>query len=342
MATAGSWSSDVLPGYQQTTVPLGADPDGEGEVFATVVRHGDRGSAAAAVLAVHGYTDYFFNTDLAGRFAAHGCRFYGIDLHKCGRSWREGQTPHFTTDLSRYDRELELALQIIAEENPGAPVLLYGHSTGGLVVALWLDRARRRGYTATLGVAGLILNSPFLDLNGPPILRTRMTSAAVGAASRVAKTRILRKPGNGGYGLTLHRDYHGEFDYNLRWKPIGGFPITVGWINAIRRGQAHLHLGLDVGVPNLILRSDHSVAEDAGTDVIQRGDAVLDVTHIARWAGCIGNRQTVVPVTDAKHDVFLSLPGPRAAAYAELDRWLAGLGLADRPFLFDASDTPDH
>ncbi len=57
---------------------------------------------------------------------------------------------------------------------------------------------------------------------------------------------------------------------------------------------------------------------------MQCGDAVLDVTQIARWAGCIGNRTAVVPVTDAKHDVFLSLPGPREVAYRELDLWLDG------------------
>jgi alpha-beta hydrolase superfamily lysophospholipase len=61
---------------------------------------------------------------------------------------------------------------------------------------------------------------------------------------------------------------------------------------------------------------------------MQRGDAVLDVSHIARWAGCIGNRQTIVPVTDAKHDVFLSLAGPRAAAYLELGRWLESVPTA--------------
>jgi alpha-beta hydrolase superfamily lysophospholipase len=49
---------------------------------------------------------------------------------------------------------------------------------------------------------------------------------------------------------------------------------------------------------------------------------VLDVHQIARWAGCIGNRSTVVPVADAKHDVFLSLAEPRQAAYRELGRWL--------------------
>lgn len=321
-AVQAEWTDDVLPGYRQHTLALGTDPDGEGELFATLVRTTDSIPSSSVVLAVHGYTDYFFNTELAEHFAARGWRFYGLDSRRCGRSWREGQTPHFTTDLTQYDRELEGALAIIGAENPAARVLVYGHSTGGLVVSLWLDRVRCRGDTAALKIAGLVLNSPFLDLNGPAILRTRATSTAIGAASRVRATRVVRGAGSGGYGLTLHRAYHGEFDYNLTWKPIGGFPITVGWIHAIRRGQARLHRGLDVGVPNLVLRSDHSVAETAETQLLQRGDAVLNVAHIARWAGCLGNRTTSVPVVDAKHDVFLSLSEPRAAAYAELDRWL--------------------
>jgi alpha-beta hydrolase superfamily lysophospholipase len=327
-AVQAEWTDDILPGYRQHTLALGTDPDGEGELFATLVRTSDSIPSSSVVLAVHGYTDYFFNTELADHFAARGWRFYGLDSRRCGRSWREGQTPHFTTDLTHYDRELEGALAIIGAENPAARVLVYGHSTGGLVVSLWLDRVRSRGDTAALKIAGLVLNSPFLDLNGPAILRTRATSTAIGAASRVRATRVVRGAGSGGYGLTLHRAYHGEFDYNLTWKPIGGFPITVGWIHAIRRGQARLHRGLDVGVPNLVLRSDHSVAETSETQLLQRGDAVLDVAHIARWAGCLGNRTTSVPVVDAKHDVFLSLSEPRAAAYAELDRWLEQLPAA--------------
>ena len=325
MSVEQDWQDDILAGYLRTTRSLGPDPDGEGALFATLVRRGDSGSADRAVLAVHGFTDYFFNTELVDHLAGHGFRCYGLDLHKCGRSWREGQTPHFTTDLSRYERELEWALAVVATENPGARVVVYGHSTGGLVVSLWLDRVRRRGETASLGLAGLVLNSPFLDLRGPSILRTGLGAGAIKVVSRVRKTRVVRGAGRGGYGLTLHRDYHGEFDYNLQWKPVGGFPVTAGWLRAIQRGQARLHRGLDVGVPNLVLRSDHTVAETVGTDVMQRGDAVLDVDHIARWAGCLGNRQRVVPIVDAKHDVFLSLPGPRAAAYRELDAWLPEL-----------------
>jgi alpha-beta hydrolase superfamily lysophospholipase len=313
---------DVLPGFWQHTITLGPDPDGEGDLVATLVRRGDGGRHDHAVLALHGYTDYFFHTELADRFADRGFAFYAMDLHKCGRSRHEGQTPHFTTDLTRYDTELVRALEIIAADTGGARACLYGHSAGGLIVTLFCDRLHQRGGLATHNVGGLILNSPFFDLHGPAILRTAPTSAALIALARLRKLTVIRKPTEGGYGTSLHRDYGGEFDYNLDWKPLGGFPVTFGWINAIRRGQARLHRGLDVGVPNLILRSDHSVAETPDPGAIQRGDAVLDVGQIARWAGCVGDRSTIVPITDAKHDVFLSVAESRAAAYHELNAWL--------------------
>jgi alpha-beta hydrolase superfamily lysophospholipase len=320
------WQPDVLPGYWQLTIPLGPDRDGEGDVVATLLRRGGAGDIAAeaghAVLAVHGYTDYFFHTALADHFARRGFAFYALDLPKCGRSWRTGQTPHFTTDLAHYDVELDRALAVIGEQTHSARVLVYGHSAGGLIVSLWLDRLRRHGATAKAGVGGLVLNSPWLDLHGPAILRWPMTTALIAAIARIGEKRVARSPGEGGYGASLHRDYHGEFDYNLQWKPVGGFPITFGWLHAVRRGQAQLHRGLDVGVPNLILRSDHSVQGTTDPIALQCGDAVLDVAQIARWAGCIGNRSTVVPVTDAKHDVFLSMPQPRQAAYHRLDTWL--------------------
>ena len=293
-----------------------------GELVATLVRHGEhKPEVTHAVLLVHGFTDYFFHTELADHFIDRGFAFYALDLHKCGRSSREGQTPHFTTDLARYDAELGRAMEIITAATGGAKVLLYGHSAGGLIVSLWLDRLQRRGGTAVKHVNGLVLNSPWLDLQGPAILRT-IGTAAIGAVSRFRKKKVARSPTEGGYGTSLHRDYHGEFDYDLNWKPVGGFPVTFGWINAVRRGHARLHRGLDVGVPNLILRSDHSVREVPDPELIQRGDAVLDVKQIARWAGCIGNRTTVVPIVDAKHDVFLSLAEPRRAAFLELERWL--------------------
>ncbi|MHA7650726.1 alpha/beta hydrolase [Mycobacterium sp. ML4] len=315
------WVPDVLPGFWQYTIPLGPDPDGEGEIIATLVRRGPEPAADHAVLAVHGYTDYFFHTALADHFAERGFTFYALDLRKCGRSHLEHQTPHFTTNLARYDDELNEALALIREQSD-VKVVVYGHSAGGLIVSLWLDRLRRRDALAPGGISGLVLNSPFLDLHGPAILRLGITAATIAALSRMHSRGVARASGSAGYGSSLHRDYHGEFDYNLQWKPLGGFPVTFGWLHAVRRGQARLHRGLDVGVPNLILRSDRTVAESAAPEELQRGDAVLDVRQIARWAGCIGNRTSIIPVPDAKHDVFLSLSQPRQLAYRHLDRWL--------------------
>jgi len=223
--------------------------------------------------------------------------------------------------------EADAGSDVAAGAAPRADVLVYGHSTGGLIVPLWLDRMRRRGDIARRHVTGLVLNSPWLDLQGPALLRSAPAGAAIGALSRIRKKRVVRPQAEteGGYGATLHKEYGGEFDYDLKWKPIGGFPVTFGWLHAIRRAQVKLHRGLDVGVPNLILRSDRSVREvtdPAKIDEIQRGDAVLDVKQIARWAGCIGNRSSIVPIVDAKHDVFLSMPDSRHVAYRELDKWL--------------------
>ncbi|MFB8365620.1 hypothetical protein ACFC4L_19970, partial [Streptomyces sp. NPDC055929] len=33
----------------------------------------------------------------------------------------------------------------------------------------------------------------------------------------------------------------GEWDYNLEWKPMTGFPVTFGWLRAVRQGHAKLH-----------------------------------------------------------------------------------------------------
>ncbi|NGX08630.1 alpha/beta fold hydrolase [Mycobacteroides franklinii] len=317
---AVTWESDVLDGYLRRTIDLGVDPDGEGVITATLVRPEIQPDTGRAVLMVHGYTDYFFHTELAEYFLARGYRFFALDLRKCGRSRREHQTPHYISDLSLYDAELDAAVNIINGETVGAPLLVYGHSAGGLIVSLWLNRLR---VTNSQGhIAGLVLNSPWLDLQGRPLLRSGGTTAAVKAISRFRAKQAIPLPHEGAYGASLHKDFHGEFDYNLEWKPVGGFPVRFGWISAIRRGHAELHRGLDVGVPNLILRSDHSLPGDVDPAAALRGDAVLDVQQIARWAGCIGNDQRVVPIPDAKHDVFLSVAAPRAQAYQELNSWL--------------------
>ncbi len=198
-----------------------------------------------AALYVHGFSDYFFQTALADALAADGLAFHALDLRKSGRSRRPGQTAHHVTDLARYDEELDRALDLVAAEHPGLPVVVVAHSTGGLVVPLWLDRRRRAGRTAP--VAGLVLNSPWFDLQGKAHMRGPVTQVL----RVVGRVRPLRAMGalDPVYGGSLHTSGTGEWDFDVALKPLEGFAVTAGWLNAVRRGHARLHRGLDVGVP---------------------------------------------------------------------------------------------
>ncbi|ROR92970.1 alpha/beta hydrolase [Nocardioides aurantiacus] len=326
------WQPDVLgDGYEQRTLELGPDPDGEGEVAAVVVRRTPREAdeVRGAVLYVHGFTDYFFQTDLADFFAAHGLAFLAVDLRKSGRARREGQTAHYTTDLARHDEELDAALAVVVEEHPGLPVVVLAHSTGGLITPLWLDRRRRR--LGDVGpVAGLVLNSPWFDLQGTDLQRGPVTQAL----RLLSKVRPLQEltAGLSIYGPSLHTSGTGEWDFDPAMKPLEGCPVTWGWLNAVRRGHARLHRGLDVGVPSLVLRSRRSDFSSAYSETSDRADIVLDVEHMSRWAGCLGGEVEVAVLDDARHDVFLSLPTPRAAAYDRVGRWLREHGLGEGSF----------
>jgi alpha-beta hydrolase superfamily lysophospholipase len=318
---APSWQPDLLgEGYRQHVIELGTDPDGEGTVAAVLVRREPREGEVAdgAVLYVHGFSDYFFQTALADFFAARGLAFYALDLRKSGRARRPGQTAHYVSDLTLCERELDSALAIVAAEHPDTPVVLAAHSTGGLILPLWLDRRRAAGRLAP--VTALVLNSPWFDLQGKPVYRGPLTQA-LRVLAHLQPYRDLKLP-PGVYGQTLHVSGTGEWDFDLRLKPLAGFPVTVGWLNAVRRGHARLHRGLDVGVPSLVLRSTRSDFSRRYSPLSDRADTVLDVTQIARWAGCLGGETTVVPIEGARHDVFLSMPEPREHAYAVLGAWL--------------------
>ncbi len=315
------WAVDLLgQPYQRHIIELGDDPDSEGTITATLVRREFTGAPRAAVIYVHGFTDYFFQTEMAEFYADRGIAFYSLDLRKCGRSLRDGHTAHYVSDLAHYDAELEESLRIVREET-GVPVYLAAHSTGGLIVPLWLDRSRRRNGTAKDGVAGVLLNSPWFDLQGAPWMRGIGTEA-IRLGARLRPATVLKLPEAEAYGASLHTSQGGEWEYELAWKPLGGFPVTVGWLNAVRRGHARLHRGLDIGVPSLVLRSDRSHIVSRYDETVETADAVLDVRQIARWAGCLGDEVTSVPIPGARHDVFLSRKEVRDHAYEVLGDWL--------------------
>jgi alpha-beta hydrolase superfamily lysophospholipase len=192
--------TDVLGApYEARTIRL-ADDD-EGEVVATLVRLRAATPTNRAVLYLHGFVDYFFQRHLAEFFTERGYDFYALDLRKYGRSLRAHQTANFAQDFTVYDEEIDEAVRIIREEEGHDVLLVDGHSTGGLIAALWADRVRGKGL-----VQGLFLNSPFFEFNTPWLTRHALNPVINVIGRRNPKSSLPQKLGKTGQA---HRDFSG-------------------------------------------------------------------------------------------------------------------------------------
>ena len=308
-------TTDVLGApFTAETIPL--PDDHEGAVVATLVRLGAAEPTRRAVLHVHGFADYFFQTEYAHWWAERGYDFYAVDLPKYGRSMLAHQTPNYTTDLADYFPVLDEVWRRIRADHD--TVVVTGHSTGGLTTPLWADSRKPDG------LAGMVLNSPWLDLQGPAAVRIVLTPV-VKHLGRFQPMRVIPRAVSGLYTRSLHRDHEGEWDFDLVWKPVESFTVYAGWLRAVRHGHARLQAGLEVPAPVLVLSSDASGHPDGSgpvDEVVHGTDIVLDVAQIRRWSTAIGRHVTYVAVPGAKHDVVLSRPAARTRAYQEIDRWL--------------------
>ncbi|MEV6345088.1 alpha/beta hydrolase [Actinoplanes sp. NPDC051851] len=301
--------------YERHTIELGTDD--EGPVVATLVRRRAEQPSRRAVLHVHGFVDYFFQTHMADFFAEQGWDFYALDLRKYGRSLLPHQTPNFARSMTDYYPELDEAARIIREVDGHDQLLVTGHSTGGLITSLWAHARRGRGV-----VDGLFLNSPFFDFNMPWVMRRPLLTMVLAASSR-SPYATMPASSLGLYGQSLHRDHRGEWDYDLDWKPILGFPVRMGWLQAIRHGQRRLQAGLQINVPVLVACSDRTFRGREWHDDVHVTDSVLDVEHIVRWSPGLGPQVTITRFPGAKHDLTLSGKEVRTEVFRELGRWTA-------------------
>jgi alpha-beta hydrolase superfamily lysophospholipase len=300
--------------YERHTIDLGSDD--EGPVVATLVRRRGDTPSRRAVLYVHGFVDYFFQTHLADFFVERGWDFYALDLRKYGRSLLAHQTPNFCRSLTDYYPELDEAARIIREVDRHDQLLVAGHSTGGLITSLWSHSRQGRGI-----VDGLFLNSPFFDFNVSWLLR-RPLMAVVTRTSRRNPYRIVPMSTLGLYGQSLHSNHRGEWTYDLAWKPVAGFPVRTGWLGAIRRGQRRLRAGLAIDAPVLVACSTRTFRGRDWTEDVRVTDSVLDVEHIARWAPKLGPRVTIARFDGGMHDLTLSGKEVRVEVFTELGRWV--------------------
>ena len=183
------------------------------------------------------------------------------------------------------------------------------------MAALHAHRGVRRD-----AVSALFLNSPFLDMNVPP-WQERLLEPVLSALGRVAPG--VKLPGlSTVYGESLHADHHGDWRYDIAWKPIEGFPAHAGWFRATHRAQAEVARGMSIAVPVLVLHSSQSAWPTAWSPDAQLADTVLDVADMIRLAPALGLDVECRPVVGGMHDLVLSGQPARDATFALLAEWL--------------------
>lgn len=318
--------------FEQATLEL--RPDTEGDVFATLVHYkhhvapswwervrgkGEQVAHDTDVLYVHGWSDYFFQRNLAEYWAARGANFYALDLRKFGRSLRDYQTPGFTDSLGVYDEEIEFALKIMGHgvktHNPRRLVLM-GHSMGGLILSLWADRNPGR-------INGLVLNSPWLEYQLTGAGRA-VAAPVVRAQARLAPKSPMPNVDLGFYYRSISAKRDGEWEFNEQWRPERAFATRPAWLTAILDGHAKIAQGLNIDAPVLVLLSDKSLLTPKWSKDMMNADVAIDVNVVSARAHLLGHHVTIARIPGGMHDLVLSKRRPRQMTFDAITHWLKG------------------
>lgn len=312
-AEGSGWRDDVLgDGYEMRYCEQ--DSDYSGAVRSSIVRKLPKEPAAKGVLYIHGFNDYFFQSDMGNRFVDEGYAFYAVDLRKYGRSLMPGQKPFEVRSLDEYFPDIDSA--IVAMRQDGIrEIVLDGHSTGGLIASYYLSRNPRPDIKA------LLLNSPFLDWN---LGWKEHLVPAISLMGKFFPDMRIPQGDSEAYAESLLASDYGEWDFDTDWKFRRSPDVDAGWIRAIDKAQKALRDGkADIRVPVLLMYSDHSVYGDSWNKDFNSGDAVLDVEDIRRYGSRLGPDVTCVRVFGGLHDLVLSAPGVREPLYKYIFGWLA-------------------
>lgn len=310
-----TYQLDILgEDYQQLTLNFADDYDGK--VVATLVRKKAAEATKKAVLYIHGFADYFFQKEMAEQFNQHGYDFYALDLRKYGRSKLPHQKLYYVLDLREYDAEISKALEVISQENHNQ-VVLAGHSTGGLIATLYAAH-----YPDHRLIKAVWNNSPFYDFYKSVIEK----KVGIPLLSEVGKRLPNAKFPSGlnpWYTPSLHKDFYGEWDFNLDWKPKTMPFVHLSFVTAIHEAQKEIHQGVTLNVPTLIMHSHQSkFPKKWGIDA-QQSDVILDVNDMTQNAKKMKGDVQTLSIQNGLHDLVLSAPPVRAQVYKDLFAWLA-------------------
>lgn len=298
-----------------TTISL--PDDYEGKVKATLLELPAGKKSGSAVLYIHGYLDYYFQYHMGEHFASQGRNFYALDLRKYGRSYMPNQHFNYCRRMEEYYPDIDSAIDIIISRG-NTDITLIGHSTGGLVSALYCAQGGRREF-----ISRLILNSPFLEFNVNWFTRNIVIPAggALGVIFPYAHIPNVLSPN---YFKSVHSSQKGEWDFDTKFKPENNPPLYLAWVRAVRKGQKKVKKGLRLPLPVMVMFSGKSTYHKGWNEEARVSDTILNVKHIMKWGAELGDNVTLEEIQDGLHDLVLSRKDVREKVFTIMDYFMTG------------------
>ena len=300
-------SPDYLgPTWQARTIFLeqddGGAPKGRPDV-AVVLHESDArelvSHSGAAALYLPGFVDTFFHVEQANAWREVSVPLVALEFRRSARALRSAASRDDFRDISVREEEIGAALAYIRETLGASKIILIGHSTGGLQAALWAGDHPG-------SVDAVVLNSPWLDHNGPEFEKSLVTRVVDRVGVRLPRLCISMLTPE--YAENLHVDFGGEWAFNTAHKPVSKTPVRAGFFRTVRRAQQRVALGdVKIREPLLVAHSQESGDSKKPTpEQLRSTDVVLNVEDMKRLASVLNSDVTLLSIPGGRHDLALS------------------------------------
>ena len=209
-----------------------------------------------AMLIIHGFAEHSGRYEAPGAwFAARGCAVHAYDQRGHGRS--DGTRGH----VERFDEFLDdvaILLDAVKTEHPGLPVVLVGHSMGGLILASFLRERRPQLAAAVSSCAAFKLDEA---LSAWRLRMARLTRRVAPRASIAANLPLA--------GLSKDPEVIRQYEED----PLVFHKLTLSLAVEMFDAAQRLHGGAgDVEVPLLVLHGeDDPIAPPEGSRTFAAG-----------------------------------------------------------------------
>ena len=251
-------------------------------------------SERAAVLIVHGLGEHSGRYDhVARHLVALGYACYAFDYRGHGRS--AGRRAHVYR-FGEYLADVAAMRALLLAAHPRSPLVLLGHSQGGLIVLL-------AALTAPAGVAAVVASSPFLGIH--PASRPSKPLAA--AARVLSRTLPKLHIASGLDTKLLSRDPEVVAAYEA--DPLVTSKVSARWFTEVSAAHARaLALAPTLKVPALVMQSG--------------ADRLVDPAATRRWAAAAPRELVEYVEWGGLYHEMLNEP-EKAQVLAHIETWLA-------------------